>query len=236
VKAAAELRRTAEGIHWRDDSPIVLRPTGPDQVRLVQAAGGPLGGDELALAVTVDAGARLRLGSVAATVAQPGPAGDPSRWRVDLDLGPDADLRWTPEPTVVCAGADHRTELHATVAAGARLVVREVVLLGRSGEPGGRYRGRLAVDVAGEPLLRNESVVDGLDPELSGPAGTGGHRVLGTLVVAGPVGPLPDRPARVEADLVTAVLPLAGPGFLVLALGDTVTAVGAALDQALWTA
>ena len=52
------------------------RPAAPnaDTVHLVSAAATPLGGDTISVRVVVEAGARLRLRSVAATVALPGAA------------------------------------------------------------------------------------------------------------------------------------------------------------------
>jgi urease accessory protein len=231
MRARAAVRRDAAGLRWRDDSPVAVRPTGPDAVHLVQAAGGPLGGDELDLAVAVGPGQRLRIGTAGATVVLPGVTGAPAHWRVSAEVAAGAELDWRPEPAVVCARADFRAGLRVRLAAGARLVAREVLVLGRSGEPGGRVRSRTEVDVAGEPLLRNESVADGADAVLSGPAGTGGARVLGSLLLAG----REVRPARVAAvdGVRSAVLPLAGPGVLVLAAGPAVTPVLGLLDRAL---
>lgn len=218
---------------------MALRRTGPGRVHLVQTAGGPLGGDHLSLVVTVAEGCAVEVCAAAATVAQPGPVAEPTRWRVAASVGAGATLRWRPQPTVVCAGADYRSSLRADLAAGASLVAREEVVLGRHGECGGAYRGELVVTVAGRPLVVHESLLDGADAELSGPAGTGGHRVLGTLLVAGP-GFLPtdllaqsQRAAGVQLapGARWAVLPLDGPGHLVLALGDTATEVSAILDR-----
>ncbi|HEX3789586.1 MAG TPA: urease accessory protein UreD [Pseudonocardiaceae bacterium] len=229
MRAAATLDATGGGVRWRDAPPVVLRPTGRDRVHLVHAAGGPLGGDELSLRARVAAGCALTVSSVAATVVQPGVGAAPASWRVDLTVGAGACLRWTPQATVVTDAATFHSAVHAELAEDAFLLVREQVLLGRSGQAGGRYRGGLAVTVGGRPLLRHETVLDGRDPDLSGPAGSGGYRVLGTLLVAGP-GVTEEQRGGVEADLRWAVLPLAGPGYLVLVLGRTATAVGAVLD------
>ncbi len=57
----------------RSEPPLALRRVG-DRVLLVGSAAAPVGGDELALDVVVGPGARLSLGSVAATMAWPSPA------------------------------------------------------------------------------------------------------------------------------------------------------------------
>lgn len=217
--------------HWHDAPPVVLRPTGGDRLHLLHAAGGPLGGDRLRLTGTVGTACALRVDSAGATVVQPGLAGEQADWTVRLDVAAGACLRWAPQPTVVCAGADFRTGLHATVDPDGTLFVREVLVLGRSGETGGRYTGGLSVMVGDEPLISHENLVDGADPELAGPAGSGGHRVHGTVLAAGrAVRPTDERAGR-TGTVWWAVLPLDGPGRLVLAVGALVTEVAAVLDD-----
>jgi urease accessory protein len=230
MKALASLDVDGDRVRWRDCAPIALRPTGARRVHLVQAAGGPVGGDDLALDVTVGAGSELAVCSAAATVALPGPHAEAAHWTVRATVA--GALRWWPEPTVVCAGADYRARLSVDLTDGARLVLREQVVLGRAGEPGGRYRGRLTVRVAGVPLLDTETVLDGADDALSGPTGSAGFRVFGSVLVAGPDLPKLDETAHADADVRSAVLPLEGPGYLILALGRTAAVVDAALDQA----
>jgi urease accessory protein len=228
---AVDRDHNGQRTHWRDAPPVVLRPTGADRLHLLHAAGGPLGGDRLRLTGTVGTACALRVDSAGATVVQPGLAGEPADWTVRLDLAAGACLRWAPQPTVVCGGADFRTSLHATLDPDSALLVREVLVLGRSGETGGRYTGGLSVVIGDQPLISHENLVDGADPELSGPAGSGGHRVHGTVLAAGrTVGPTDERAGR-TATVSWAVLPLDGPGCLMLAAGDRVTEVAAVLDQ-----
>jgi urease accessory protein len=231
MKARAWLDCDNAHVRWRDSTPVALRPTGPGRVHLVQAAGGPLGGDELGLDVTVAAGAEVEVCSAAATVVQPGPGGDAASWSVTATVGSGGALRWWPEPTVVCAAADYRTHLCVDLAEGARLVLREQVVLGRTGEIGGRYRGRLTVRVGGVPLLDTQTVLDAADDALSGPAGSAGFRVFGSVLLAGPDLPKLDEAAHADPGSRSAVLPLDGPGYLILALGNTSTLVDAALAR-----
>jgi hypothetical protein len=73
----------------------------------------------------------------------------------------------------------------------------------------------------------HENLLDGTDAALSGPAGSGGHRVQGTVLVAG-------RGVSRKAERAGsnwAVLPLDGPGCLVLAVGALVTEVTSTLDK-----
>ncbi|WP_051581119.1 urease accessory protein UreD [Pseudonocardia acaciae] len=218
MRAVAELDvEPGQRIRWRAEPPVVLRRTGPSRVHLVQAAGGPLGGDDLALNLRLAAGTRLEVASAAATVVQPGSG--PVRWTVTAELAPGARLRWWPEPTVVCDGAELHASVRLRVAGGAGALVREEVRLGRHGQRGGRYRGTLTADHAGEPLVRHSTVLDGADPGLCGPAGTAGGRTVASVLGAG-TEPAPGIDPVGERDgLRWARHELAGDGWLLLAVG-----------------
>lgn len=218
MKACAELDIESGGrIRWNAAPPVVLRRTGPSRIHLVQAAGGPLGGDELELRIRIAAGTELTVGSAGATVAQPGrPGSGAAHWTVTADLQPGARLCWTPEPTVVCDHAELHVSMRVQLAEGAGALLREEVWLGRHGQRGGHYRGELAVDHAGSALVRHTTVLNGADPGLCGPAGTGGARSVRTLLGAG-AEPEPTDPATGEADGVRwARHRLAGPGWMLV--------------------
>jgi urease accessory protein len=203
-------------------APLALRRT-PEAVYLVSATGGPLGGDHLWLQVTVRAGASLRLRTVAASVALPGMDDAESVLTVTATVEPDGVLEYLPEPAVVASGARHATDIRVTLADGARLVLRDELILGRHGERGGAYRGSLRADYAGRPLLRQSLEVSGTDEVSRGPAILSGHRACGTLLRVGPglPGSLPDASGARREDPRVAVMPLAGgPALLVTALAD----------------
>jgi urease accessory protein len=220
-------------VRWAHGWPVVLRRTGPQRVHLVHAAGGPLGGDELGLVVEVGAEAGLAVHSAGATLVQPGAgaaAGSAARWTVTARVGARGRLHWAPEPTVVSDGAALESTLRVELAPGAGATVREVVVLGRHGQRGGRYSGGLEVLVGGEPLLVHTTVLDGGDAALCGPAGTAGSRAIGTLLRAGH-GAVAESEAGETAEVRWAWTPLEGPGALLLAVG-TPSAVAAVLDGA----
>ncbi len=218
-------------LRWQSTPPVVLRPTGPQQVHLVQAVGGPLGGDDLGLAVHLGAGTCLQVRSAAATVVQRSSPEAAARWTVTADLAEGAVLDWRPEPTVVCDGAQLHSSVAVVLRPGARAVLREEVVLGRAGQRGGRFRGELVVECGGVPLLAHTMLLDGADPVLAGPAGTGGARVVGTLLVVGQgSGALPPD-AGEQPGLRWACSALDGPGWLLLALGDNPSAVQELLDR-----
>jgi urease accessory protein len=222
MRARAVLEVDRSGAVRHDGAPpIVLRRTGPGQVHLVQAAGGPLGGDDLELCVRLAANARLTVRSAGATVAQPGPAGSgPARWTVRASLETGARFCWWPEPTVVSDGAELVAVMELRVAEGASALVREEVLLGRFNQSGGRYRGELRVDHGGAALIRHALVLDGADPVLSGIGGTAGAKMVMTVLGVGSE-PVPDTPAVGERGRVRwARHDLPGPGWMVVAVGD----------------
>jgi urease accessory protein len=219
-------------MQWSQSWPVVLRRTGAEQMHLVHGAGGPLGGDDFALELTVAAGGTLRVGSAGATVVQPGAPG-PARWAVRADVGAGGHLEWAPEPSVVCDGAALQAGLRVRLAAGAGAVLREIAVLGRHGQRGGRYRADVTVDVGEHRLLAHRTVLDGADPELCGPAGTAGARSVGTLVLAGAAataGRCSDTGD--EPGLRWAWTELAGAGWMLLAVGEP-RAVVELLDTAI---
>jgi urease accessory protein len=165
--------------------PLVLRRT-PDAVYVVGGAAGPIGGDELALRISVGAGAFLRVRTAAASIALPGPEGLESVLRVTADVAAGARLEYLPEPVVVSAGARHATIIRVTLAEGASLLLRDELLLGRHGETGGAARSVLNVDYAGRPLLRQSLEVSGADAVAMGPALLAGHRAVGTALWVDP--------------------------------------------------
>jgi urease accessory protein len=207
--------------------PLVLRRT-PSAVYLVGGAAGPIGGDELGLRITVGARAFLRLRTAAASIALPGLDGRESVLRVSVSIAEGGRLEYLPEPVVVTAGARHATQVSATLAEGASLVLRDELLLGRHGEAGGSARTVLRVDYAGRPLIRQSLSVSGTDPASLGPAVLSCHQAVGSLLLVNEAadpntdGAEGDTPGRATPE--RAVMRLAGPGILVTALaGDAVT-------------
>ncbi|GAA3705977.1 urease accessory protein UreD [Nonomuraea antimicrobica] len=193
--------------------PLTLRQTGPVTVHLVSTAAGPLGGDRLRLDLSLAPRTTLELGSVAATLVLPGEGA--SELLVTAHVGAGATLRFTPEPTVLAAGCEHRLLVRLALEPGASVLWREEIVLGRHGEAAGRCHARFDVTRDGLPLLRQEFTVG--DPELdASPAVYGSARCVGTTFLTATA-----KEPAVAAGV--AVLPLAGPaaaGTLVSALAD----------------
>jgi urease accessory protein len=130
---------------------LAARLTGPGRVHLVGTAAGPLGGDSVSIRIAVEAGARLRVGSAAASVVLP--AAVAARSATDVALEVDGALDLALEPTVVTARAVHRARTDVRLGSGGALRLTERVVLGRAGEGPGRWTGTIRVERDGRPLL-----------------------------------------------------------------------------------
>ncbi|GGV23385.1 urease accessory protein UreD [Streptomyces filipinensis] len=211
-----------------------IRSSGAEtRVMVVGAMSGPLGGDRFALTARVERGARLHVGSAAATLALPGQAHGEARYDVRLDVADDAELHWLPEQLISAHGSDLYVTTRAELAAGARLVLREEQVLGRAGEEPGRLTSRLTVRVAGRTVLDQElSYGPGAPGGWDGPAVLAGCRAVGQLVVVRPE--FADHPAeaRVLGEC-AALIPLAGPAVLVSAVAPDALQLRRLLDESL---
>ena len=148
---------------------------------LVGTAAGPLAGDDLRLSVDVAPGARAQLVAAGASIAQ----GGASRMGTDVRVGARGRLDADTGALIVSAGACVELELSLALEPSAALIWREVVVLGRTGEPAGQATVRWDVSRGGTPLLRQH--VDLADPVLAGwPGMTAGCRVLLSELRIGP--------------------------------------------------
>jgi urease accessory protein len=219
----------------RSDPPVTLRATAGGTLYLAASAAGPVGGDQIEVDVEVGAGADLEVRTVAATLLLPGPgpAPAPSTLRQRLTVGAGAELRWLPEPVVAVRGCDHRATARIELAESSRLVWREELVLGRHAEAGGSVLQRLEIDRAGSPLLRTEQALGPLWAGSTGPAGSGGFRAVGLVVLVGPDAERLKAPARPAGGALAARADLACGAALVSAVAESALALAAVLDAAL---
>ena len=174
----------------------------PDRCRvgLLASTALLLGGDGVELEVEVGPGATLDLVDVAGTVAYDG-RGAPAAWRVGVRVADGGRLRWAGEPFVVADGADVTRSLALDVADGGRALLRETLVLGRSGQTGGRLRSRTSVARGERPVLVEDTVLDPAEHRRL-PGMLGELRVLDTLLAVGeelavpPPGPTGHRATR----------------------------------------
>jgi urease accessory protein len=132
---------------------LAARRTEPQTVHLVSAAATPLGGDAIHIRVVVEAGARLRVRTAAATVTLPGATTSESHAFWTLEVAGELDI--DAEPTVVAATSRHFTSTRLVLAPSARVRLRERIQIGRSGERQGFWSASLHADIDGTPLLRH---------------------------------------------------------------------------------
>jgi urease accessory protein len=243
VRAAARIVARADGRGGTSlpvlegEGPLALRRTrgsgGEARVMLVGAMSGPLGGDHFTVEADVEGGARLRVGSAAATIALPGQAKGEAFYDVRLRVADGGELEWLPEPLICARGSDLRVATRVDVGGGGRLVVREEQVLGRVGEQPGRLSSRLSVRVGGRLVLDQELACGpGAPGGWDGPAVLGGHRAVGQLVVVRPqfaAEPVTGRVLGKSAVL----MPLAGPAVLVSAVAADALLLRRVLDEAL---
>ena len=243
VCATARIRASADGRGGtalpvlESDGPLALRRTrgsGTEaRVVLVGAMSGPLGGDHFTVEADVLSGARLRLGSAAATIALPGQTKGEAHYDVRLTVADGGELHWLPEQLISAAGSDLYVTTRIDLGVTSRLVLREEQVLGRAGEEPGRLSSRLVLRVSGRTVLDQELACGpGAPGGWDGPAVLAGHRALGQLIVVRPE--FVDAP--VEARMLgegAALVPLAGPAALVTAVAPDALGLRRVLDEAL---
>ncbi|WP_405525013.1 urease accessory protein UreD [Streptomyces canus] len=221
------------------DGPLALRRTrgsgAETRVMLVGAMSGPLGGDHFTVEADIREGARLRLGSAAATIALPGQTKGEARYDVRLTVADGGELHWLPEQLISASGSDLYVTTRIDLGATSRLVLREEQVLGRAGEEPGRLSSRLVLRVAGRAVLDQELACGpGAPGGWDGPAVLAGHRAVGQLLVVRPE--FADQPVTAQVlGEAAAVVPLAGPAALVTAVAPDALLLRRVLDEALAT-
>jgi urease accessory protein len=157
---------------------------------LINTAGGVAGGDRFALDITADADTRLVVTTAAAEKVYR-TLGPDSTIDVKLSVAPGASLAWLPQETILFDRARLARAIEVSVAADARLLMAEAVVLGRTGmgetvEQGAladrwrvRHRGRL---VYAETVRLDGAIAH----RMAAPAvGKGGAAIATVLIVPG---------------------------------------------------
>jgi urease accessory protein len=186
--------------------PLTLRQVHSDaadrcELRLVGTAAGPLAGDDLSISLRLRPGARATLAATGASLAQGrdhagteggrerrgsgghGTGGAAAALAIRADLADGADLIADPGTLVVCRGSRVDVHVELTLGAGATVQWRELIVLGRTGEPAGQATLRWDVTRLGRPVLRQ--FVDLADPALTAWGGlTARRRVLACALIS----------------------------------------------------
>jgi urease accessory protein len=210
--------------------PLTLRQVHSDapdrcELRLVGTAAGPLAGDNLSVSLQLRAGARATLRATGASLAQ-GRGGGGAALSIRADLAESSDLVADPGALIVCAGSRVDVRVELALAVDAAVEWRELIVLGRTGEPAGQATLRWDVTRAGQPVLRQ--FVDLSDPALTAWAGLTAHRrVLACALIADPAG----HPRTVVASPTSVAQRVAGQALLVSVLSDDVLGATQELDD-----
>ncbi len=159
-------------------------PDEAGRVRVALVAGQALllAGDEVSIAVRVGAGVDLEIVETAGTVAHDMRGGRAS-WQVGVDVADDASLIWDGRPFVVAQGARVDRTTTMTLAGSAWAAVREVLVLGRTGEAPGLLHTRTETVLDGRPLSVESLTLDAA--AVADPALLGGNRCLDSVLLAG---------------------------------------------------
>ena len=173
-------------------SPRVLAATDTGaRIALVATRALLLGGDHVVVDIDVGPGAWLRIDENAGTVAYDA-GGVTSSWIVHARVSAGGALSWFGQPFVVADRAAVSRELIVDLAPGGTAVVRDTLVLGRSGERGGALRTRTRVRHDDTALHAEDlDLVNEADRGAPGLVGT--FRVLDTLAAYG-FRPPPDDP------------------------------------------
>jgi urease accessory protein len=133
VRASAGMTRRSR---LREEGPLRVRCPGPASAELeaviVNTAGGVAGGDRFTLGVTVEPEARLIVTTAAAEKVYRTLAPE-ARIDVKLDVAAGGSLAWLPQETILFDRARLKRSIDVDLAEGARLVLAEAIVFGRSG-------------------------------------------------------------------------------------------------------
>lgn len=210
----------------RSEPPFAIRKCG-DRVMVAGSAASPVGGDRLSLDVAVGAGARLDLGTVAATMVWPGAEPGRSEMSTACVVGELAHLDWRPEPTVSVAGSDHLITTRVELAPTATCRLIDELSLGRHDEPSGALEWQLRVERGGRVLVHHAERFGPDVPGYGSVVGVGSARHVCSGVLVG----VDAGRARTRIDGASAAgwLPVADDTVAVMAVGPDRPAVLALL-------
>ncbi len=179
-------------------------------VTLVQTVAGPLAGDEIEIEIEVGEGAALELRTNAATLAFP--AAVPARQKLHARIEPGGRLAWLPEPLILAAGCNLESTVQFELEAGAAVLTRELVVLGRHDEEAGRYESELRCALEGRPLLHEAIRIGGPGGAQTSPAILGSAGAFISLALLGIALEEPCGPGELELDGPGRVLRALAPG------------------------
>ncbi|HQU78970.1 MAG TPA: urease accessory protein UreD [Azonexus sp.] len=159
------------------------------QTILLHPPSGIVGGDHLAISVSVDLGAQAQLTTPGAGKWYRSGGAEASQ-KIDLTVADDATLEWLPQEAIIFDGARARMETRVSLAASSRYIGWDILCLGRAAAGERFARGSFdlfyRVDRNKLPIWLERGGFFGNDPMLTSPAGWAGKTVCGTLLASFP--------------------------------------------------
>jgi urease accessory protein len=150
----------------------------------------------------------------------------PATLAIRAELAAGADLVADPGALIVCRGSRIDVRVELALADGAAVEWRELIVLGRTGEPPGAVTLRWDVTRLGRPVLRQ--CVDLAGPALIRRAGlTARRRVLACALIADPM----SRPLTAVASATAAAQRIDDHTLLVTVLDDDAASAAGQLDE-----
>ncbi|MBW9108468.1 urease accessory protein UreD [Microbacterium ureisolvens] len=170
------------------------------EVALVAGRAMLLPGDDVRIEIAVGAGCTLRLVDIGGLVVygRAAEVGEASQWHARVDLEAGAHLAWDGLPTVITDAGSLTRSLTITLAPGSSAFLRETLVLGRTGERGGRLRADTDVSDAIGPLVRETLEVRGDSPV---PGILGANRVMDSVIAVGDQACVADVPGATRLEL-----------------------------------
>jgi urease accessory protein len=174
-------------LHDRHDGPLrvlaSLYPEGPSvcQNVLVHPPGGLVGGDRLAIDITLDVQAHALITTPGATRFYRS-LGDPAVQWLTARVADGARLEWLPLETIAYSGCIGENLMRFDLAPGAEMIGWDLLALGLPASNLAFERGRFtqSIDMPGKWLERG--VIDATDKRLlDSPIGWTGNRAMGTI-------------------------------------------------------
>jgi urease accessory protein len=215
----------------RVQRPFHPEPSGACHVYVLHPPGGVVGGDQLALDVSVESGAHALLTTPAATKLYRS-AGPRARVVQSLQVAGGARLEWLPHENIAFSAAHAALTTRVDLARGARFLGWEMLCLGRpaSGEvfERGEVAQRIEILVGGKLAYCERGSYAAGSEVLSAAWGLQGQPVTGTFVAAG-------VDVSEHADELRAVLGVEAPGLAAVSCMGELTVVrylGPSTEQA----
>ena len=202
-------------LHQAGSLKALFPRTGSVDLDLVflNTAGGMTGGDAFEIALTAGDGSRMTVTTQAAERIYGATGTDPAHLTTEATIGAGARLDWLPQETIFFDRGALRRRLDVTMAADARFLMVEPLVLGRQAMGEDVRNGLFSDDVRvrrdGALVFADAVRLSGdLHAQMQGPAAGGGARAMAGVLYVGP-------DAEAVLPLVRDLLPATGGASLI---------------------